>query len=110
MSIGLTQERGSLKAAISNRIESMLERGAVAEVERAWKLGPSPTAAAAIGMRELRDGDIERMRTRTWQLSKRQMTWLRKLQDTQSLDATGRTPESMACEIHERWNLGRRAA
>ena len=110
VSIGLTQERDQLKEGISDRIDSMVERGAISEVEQAWKLSPSSTAIAAIGMRELRDGDIERMRTRTWQLSKRQMTWLRKLRDTRSLDTTGRSPESVASEIHEFWNLGPSAA
>jgi len=99
VAVGLTMDRETQRGLISDRIDSMLELGAEQEVAHAWELGPSSTASAAIGMRELRDGDVDRMRFRTWQLAKRQMTWLRRLDDVVLIDVTGRSSGDVASEV-----------
>jgi len=98
---GLTMERASLRERINSRIEGMIAAGAAEEVERAWELSPSRTAQAAIGMRELPEGDVERMKVRTHQFAKRQETWMRKLEHATILDVSDRSPESVADQILE---------
>jgi len=99
VAVGLTMDRETQRGLISDRIDSMLDLGAEREVAEAWELGPSSTASAAIGMRELRDADLDRMRFRTWQLAKRQMTWLRRLDDVVLIDVTGRSSSDVAEEV-----------
>jgi tRNA dimethylallyltransferase len=98
---GLSMDRETLRSKISDRVDRMLELGAVQEVENAWQLGPSRTASAAIGMEELKVGDIERMKVRTRRFAKRQETWMRKLENATVIDVTGRTPEDVAEQIFE---------
>jgi tRNA dimethylallyltransferase len=89
IALGLVREREERRRLITERIERMIDLGAAAEVTAAWKIGPSRTAAAAIGMRELRTGDVESMRNRTQQFAKRQGTWLRRLEDTEIVTLSG---------------------
>lgn len=96
---GITMDRKLLRERISNRVDQMLVDGAVAEVERAWALNPSRTAQAAIGMKELRAGDVDSMKVRTHRFAKRQETWMRKLTTAHIIDATSRSPSSIADEI-----------
>jgi len=98
---GLTMERTSLREKINLRIEAMIAAGANEEVEKAWELAPSTTAQAAIGMRELPEGDVDRMKIRTHQFAKRQETWMRKLEHATILDVSDRSHESVADQIVE---------
>jgi tRNA dimethylallyltransferase len=98
---GLTMERAPLRERINSRIEGMIAAGAAEEVEGAWALSPSRTAQAAIGMRELPEGDVDRMRVRTHQFAKRQETWMRKLEHATIVDASNRSDESISDEIIE---------
>jgi tRNA dimethylallyltransferase len=79
----------------------MIAAGANEEVEKAWELAPSTTAQAAIGMRELPEGDVDRMKIRTHQFAKRQETWMRKLEHATILDVSDRSHESVADQIVE---------
>ncbi len=96
---GLTMEREALYEAIERRVEAMVAAGAREEVLRAAALGVSETAAKALGFEELRSGDIERMKRRTRNYARRQLTWMRKLAGVATIDVTGRDADSVAREI-----------
>ena len=98
--VALTMEREALYRAIDARVEAMVAAGAVDEVRRADAAGASPSARKALGFEELLRGDVEGMQRRTRRYAKRQLTWLRKLPGTLTLDVTGRTPQSVAGEVH----------
>jgi len=96
---GLTMDRDALYAAIDARVETMIAAGAAAEVRRAHAAGASETARKALGFAELLAGEEERMKRRTRNYAKRQLTWMRKLADVRTIDVTGRDPASIAREI-----------
>ena len=77
----------------------MIAAGAAQEVRRAHAAGASETARKALGFDELLAGDEERMKRRTRNYAKRQLTWMRKLAGVQNIDATGRDPAAIAREI-----------
>jgi tRNA dimethylallyltransferase len=77
----------------------MLAAGAREQVIRANAAGPSDTARKALGFEELLAGDVERMRRRTRNYAKRQLTWMRKLSGVRVLDVTGRDADAVAQEI-----------
>jgi tRNA dimethylallyltransferase len=99
--VGLTMEREALYAAIDARVERMVEQGARGEVLRAHAAGASETARRALGFEELLLGDPERMKQRTRNYAKRQLTWMRKLPDVLTIDVGARDPDVVAAEIHE---------
>jgi tRNA dimethylallyltransferase len=80
-------ERERLYERIDARVEAMLAAGAEEEVRRADAAGASPTARKALGFEELRSGDIEGMKRRTRNYAKRQLTWMRRLEGANLLDA-----------------------
>lgn len=86
--IVLNPDREVLRQRIARRFETMMDRGAVEEVEtiRALKLDPALPAMKAIGVPEIsdwldgrtsREEAIERATIATRQYAKRQRTWLR---------------------------------
>ena len=97
---GLTMERDALKRRIDARIDAMLAAGAAHEVRRAHARGATPTVRKALGFRELLAGDVDAMRRRTHQYTRRQLTWMRKLPGVRLVDVTGREPPDVAAEIH----------
>src|SRR4029077_19400618 len=97
--VGLTMEREALYEAIDERVESMVAEGARAEVMRAHAAGASDTARVALGFQELLVGDVERMKQRTRNYAKRQLTWMRKLPDVRMIDVGSREPDSVAQEV-----------
>lgn len=97
--VGLTMEREALRARIDERVEAMLASGVEQEVLAAAAARAGPTARAAVGFRELLDGDHEAMRRNTRRYARRQMTWLRKLAGARLVDVTGRAPEDVAAQI-----------
>jgi tRNA dimethylallyltransferase len=96
---GLTMEREALYERIEDRVDEMLERGALEEVRRVEAAGASRTARKALGYEELLAGDIDAMKRRTRQYAKRQLTWMRKLAGVEMIDVTGREPGAVAAEI-----------
>jgi len=98
--VGLTMEREALYAAIDERVEAMVAAGACEEVARAHAAGASETARKALGFEELLSGDVEKMKRRTRNYARRQLTWMRKLAGVRVLDVTGRDPVAVAREIH----------
>jgi tRNA dimethylallyltransferase len=99
MLAGLTMEREALYAAIDRRVEEMIAAGAREEVLRASTANVSETAAKALGYEDLLAGDVERMKRRTRNYARRQLTWMRKLAGVDVIDVTGRGPDSVAGEI-----------
>jgi len=97
--VGLTMERDALYAAIDARVEGMIAAGAAEEARRAHAAGASETARKALGFQELLAGDPERMKRRTRNYAKRQLTWMRKLAGVLAIDVTGRDPAAVAREI-----------
>ena len=84
---GLMLDRERLYAQIDARVDAMLAAGAADEVRRADTAGASPTARKALGFEELLRGDVEAMKRRTRNYAKRQLTWMRRLEGANLLDA-----------------------
>ncbi len=107
--------RDVLYTRIDRRVEEMLERGLLEEV-RALLALPKPLskeARQALGYKELLDhlkGEcsltkaVERIKTRTRNFAKRQLTWFRHLPDCQPVQVSeGATPEQVAEKVLESW-------
>jgi tRNA dimethylallyltransferase len=99
--VALTMDREQLKRRIGERVDAMVAAGAREEVQRAHAAGASDTARKALGFDELLAGDVGRMKTRTRQYARRQLTWLRKLPSppVERLDVTDRAPADLAAEL-----------
>jgi tRNA dimethylallyltransferase len=100
---GLVMDRDELYARIGERIDQMIAEGAADEVRRADAAGASVTARKALGFDELLVGDAERMRRRTRNYARRQLTWMRKLSGVNVIDVSGRAPDDVAAEIIALW-------
>lgn len=81
------EDRSVLHERINRRVDDMVERGLVEEARRCFAQPDRPTAAQAIGCKELYPyfrGErllaecIEELKLRTRQYAKRQMTWFRR--------------------------------
>jgi tRNA dimethylallyltransferase len=101
--VGLVMDRTELYARIDARVERMIAAGAEDEVRRANAAGASLTARKALGFEELLAGDVEGMKRRTRNYARRQLTWMRKLADVRTIDATGRPPSELAAEVLSLW-------
>jgi tRNA dimethylallyltransferase len=99
--IGLVSARDELAARIDARVEAMVEAGAAVEARRAEASGASRTARAALGFDELLREDIESVKCQHRRYARRQLTWLRKLDDAHLVDRTGRLDDDVAAEIDE---------
>jgi tRNA dimethylallyltransferase len=96
---GLVMNREELYARIDARVEEMVATGAAEEVRRADAEGASRTARQALGFADLLHGDTEAMKRRTRNYAKRQLTWMRRLEDVHVIDVGGRGPDDVATEI-----------
>ena len=97
--VGLDMERHLLYERIDARTEAIVAGGAEEEVRRAEAAGPSRTARKALGFDELLGGDVERMKRRSRNYARRQLTWMRKIPNLLRIDRTGRGDEDVAEEI-----------
>lgn len=97
--VGLVRERDALYARIQERVQRMVQAGAVEEVRAAHAAGASETARKALGFDELLAGDVEAMERHTRNLAKRQLTWMRKLAGVELIDIAGRAPADVATAI-----------
>lgn len=96
---GLTMERERLYRRIEERVDAIVAAGGEEEVRRARERGPSHTARKALGFSELSVGDVDRMKQRSRNYARRQMTWMRKMRNVRQVDMTARTPADAAEEI-----------
>ena len=109
LKIGLLGDRERLRRAIDERVDAMIDRGWVEEVEaiRAMGYGPHLKPMKSIGYRrinEFLDGRldfktaVENIRTDTKRFSKRQSTWLRADEEINWFDSEeGRDSVLAAC-------------
>ncbi len=97
--VGLTMERDALYALIDARVDAMLAAGARDEVRRAHAAGASETARQALGFQELLADDVPRMKRRTRNYARRQLTWMRRLAGVHVIDVTGSSAGAVAEEI-----------
>jgi tRNA dimethylallyltransferase len=95
---GLTMERELLYRRIDARVDAIVAGGAEEEVRRAAALGPSHTARKALGFQELLDGDVDRMKRRSRNYARRQMTWMRKMPAVRRIEVTSLSPADTADE------------
>lgn len=108
--IGLTMERSALTSRINDRVDAMLAAGLEQEVEglRSGAGSLSTTARQALGYKELLDymdgklgraEAIERIKIRTRQFSKRQMTWFKADSRVVWVDVGVRRSSEIALEL-----------
>jgi tRNA dimethylallyltransferase len=96
---GLDMDRTRLYERIDARTEAIVAAGAREEVERSETLGPSRTARKALGFDELLSGDVERMKKRSRNYARRQLTWMRKVPNLRPVDRTDRSDAEVGAEI-----------
>jgi tRNA dimethylallyltransferase len=85
--VALIMEREELYRRTDARVDAMVAAGAADEVRRADHAGASPSARQALGFEELLRGDVDAMKRRTRNYARRQLTWLRRLEGANLLDA-----------------------
>jgi tRNA dimethylallyltransferase len=110
---GLTRSSDDLRARIDARVDAMFARGLAMETEQLLKRGlaENKTAMQAIGYRQVvehmrhersLEETIARVKQRTRQFAKRQMTWFRRQCRLEWLNcAPEASPESVADELLE---------
>lgn len=96
---GLDMERALLYERIDARTEAIVAGGAEEEVRRAEALGPSRTARKALGFDELLSGDVERLKKRSRNYARRQLTWMRKVPNLRTIDRADRSDTDVAAGI-----------
>jgi tRNA dimethylallyltransferase len=96
---GLDMDRAQLYERIDARTEAIVTAGAKEEVRRAEELGPSRTARKALGFDELLSGDVERMKKRSRNYARRQLTWMRKIPNLHRIDRSATREMEAAARI-----------
>ena len=96
--MGLTRDRKELYRIIEERVDIMMEKGLLKEVEALLKMGPGKTAMQAIGYKELSlylKGEVDMIealrliKKRTKMYAKRQYTWFNREPDINWVDISG---------------------
>jgi tRNA dimethylallyltransferase len=96
---GLDMDREQLYERIDARVEAIVAGGAAEEARRADALGPGRTARKALGFDELLAGDLERMKKRSRNYARRQLTWMRKIPGLHWIDRTDLSDSEVAEQI-----------
>ena len=97
--VGLSMARGQLGERIADRVDEMVASAAADEARRAAAAGASRTARAALGFEDLLDGNPRAMKRAHRQYARRQLTWMRRMEDVTVIDRTGRNDDDVAAEI-----------
>jgi tRNA dimethylallyltransferase len=92
-------DRDRLYARIDARAEAIIASGAAEEVRRAEAAGPSRTARKALGFDEVIGGDLERMKKRSRNYARRQLTWMRKVPNLRRIDRGELSDKEVAATI-----------
>lgn len=111
--VGLHRPRQQLHERIHRRVQLMLQKGLLEEVEQLLEMGFNNDVKAlkTVGYREpieylhnKRDYEsmIEQMRIRTRQYAKKQITWFRRWEFIEWLSAEQRKPSTLADQIKEK--------
>ena len=99
--IGLVEDQEVLDERIGQRVASMAEAGAGDEARHALEHGASRTARAAIGFDEFLAGDLEAAAAKHRRFSKRQLTWLRRMDGVEVVERAGRDDRELAAVVFE---------
>ena len=93
---GINYERSALYNRINKRVDIMIEKGLIKEVKTLLKKYENfPTAMQAIGYKEIveylegkftKEEDIEKIKQESRRYAKRQITWLKKIENIKWLD------------------------
>lgn len=111
LSFGLFMPREELDRLIDERVEGMMDAGALEEVRQARNGTVSPTAAQAIGYKELcacLDGELTLQKAadsicqKSRRYARRQLTWMRKMPDIARIDVAAGATGAAATQISER--------
>ena len=97
--VGLAMARGELGERIDARVDEVVASAAADEARRAAAAGASRTARAALGFDELLVGDRRGMKRAHRHYARRQLTWMRRMEDVVVIDRTGRDDAEVAEEI-----------
>jgi tRNA dimethylallyltransferase len=97
--VGLSMARGQLGERIDERVDEMVASAAADEARTAAAAGASRTARAALGFEELLNGNQRAMKRAHRQYARRQLTWMRRMEDVTVVDRTGRDDDAVAAEI-----------
>jgi tRNA dimethylallyltransferase len=97
--VGLAMARSELGERIDARVDGMVASTAADEARRAAAAGASRTARAALGFEELLVGDRRGMKRSHRQYARRQLTWMRRMEEVVVIDRTGRDSADVAAEI-----------
>lgn len=94
--LGLVLDREELAERIDARVDAMLTAGAAEEARAAHRTGASRTAASALGFDELIAGDVDAVKSAHRRYARRQVTWLRRMEDVEVVERTGLTDRAAA--------------
>jgi tRNA dimethylallyltransferase len=97
--VGLAMARGELGERIDARVDEMVASAAADEARQAAAAGASRTARAALGFEELLNGNPRAMKRAHRQYARRQLTWMRRMEDVVVVDRTARDDADVADEI-----------
>jgi tRNA dimethylallyltransferase len=97
--VGLEMAREELGERIDARVDEIAASAAADEARRAAAAGASRTARAALGFEELMAGDPRAMKRVHRHYARRQLTWMRRMEDVVVIDRTGRDEAEVAEEI-----------
>lgn len=110
---GLHRPRKKLHQRIHRRIELMLQKGLIEEVEELLQMGYNQDLRVlkTVGYQEVinyiknkqdYESMVEQMRIRTRQYAKKQITWFRRWDFINWIEAEGKSPSAIADEIQEK--------
>ena len=99
--VGLSMARGQLGERIDARVDEMVASAAADAARRAAAAGASRTARAGRGCADLLNGNPRAMKRAHRQYARRQLTWMRRMEDVAVIDRTARDGADVAREIAE---------
>jgi tRNA dimethylallyltransferase len=97
--VGLVVDRDDLARRIDARVDEMIASGAADEARATAQRGASRTARAALGFDDLLAGDADAVKRAHRAYARRQVTWMRKMENIQLVDRTRRRDEDVAADI-----------
>jgi tRNA dimethylallyltransferase len=105
--MGLTMDRDRLGERIDERVDAMLAAGAAEEARAAADAGASRTARAALGFEQLLEGHdgppppeaVEAVKAGHRRYARRQLTWMRRMENVGLIDRGERFDAEVAAEI-----------
>lgn len=96
---GLVDDDADLTARIGRRVDGMAATGAREEVRRAAENNASRTARAAIGFEEFLADDLDRIKLLHRRFGRRQMTWMRRMDEVNVIERAGRSNREVAAAL-----------